>query len=231
MKKIIPHIFYLSRVLRRSLLCRYCNIRNRLLHATESALIQIHEAQKKTFTFDLVKNQEENKKDLANKLNFIKKKYVRCLEIGCETGWFGKELLDHNLTNKYLGIEMRAHELTKALDPRLTLVAARAEYLPVKNITFDLIVALHVLEHVGDPTALRDELRSCTDGNAHFLIAVPLGYDSDPAHRWHFMNHKGWKKYFENRYGFAALEAGVFTTTRTEYLGLFTWKAKPRPPA
>lgn len=226
MRKVVAHLSYLFRLAKRTLLCPLRNFLNRHAAATDALVVDIHEKQKQGFVFKGEGIEEKNRVDLANRLNLLKKNYANCLEIGCENGWFGKVLIEKNLTERYLGIEIRTTETARSDNPHWQLLAARAEFLPVKNSRFDLIVALHVLEHVWYPRRLAGELRRVASPNAHFLIAVPLGYDNDPAHRWHFMRPAGWKKYFAKTYGLEPIEEGVFTTMRTEYLGIFGWKKK-----
>jgi SAM-dependent methyltransferase len=167
---------------------------------------------------------EINRVNCANKIALFRKSYTTCLEIGCESGWFGAMLLDRKLVQRYIGIDFRPEDLTSSKVPKKQLIAADAEQLPLKKTGADLIVAFHVIEHLRNPGLVSRELERIATPGAHIAIAVPLGYDTDPCHVWHFMTAFEWKRFLCRRFGLTLLHGTVHTGLATEFLGLFAMR-------
>jgi SAM-dependent methyltransferase len=162
------------------------------------------------------------RQDTLIRLNLIHKTYRRCLEIGSDSGWFGKKLMEKKAIKSYIGIDIRKEALKNPEDDQCLLIAARAEFLPLKEASFNLVIAFHLIEHIPNPVLGKKELRRIAAPGAHIALAVPLGYDTDPCHYWHFMTAWGWKRFLRKKYGLTCIEGGVYTTTSTQFIGLFS---------
>ncbi len=94
----------------------------------------------------------------------------RCLEIGC--GNYPK--LPHEGS---IFLDLSAVAMSNLRTNGLNACAASAENLPLKQASFDLVVAWEVLEHIeSDENALAEIARVLKDGG-HFFLSVPLGED------------------------------------------------------
>ncbi len=223
---IIRGTAYRFRWLVRFYLCRYANCFSGR-RVTPSMLITLHENQRKRFCEQIQRSDETPEYQVHNrlcaeiKLNLIEPTPSMCLEIGCESGWFGIELLKKFGGCFYAGIDIQREKLVRTGDSRAWLLQAQAEYLPFTGIRFDLVVALHVIEHIRDVRRFSKELERITVPGAYILVALPLGYDTDPCHRWHFMSSGGWKRFLYRKYGFVFVRGTVTATAITEFVALF----------
>ena len=195
-------------------------------------LIQIHQNQKREYqeaeiksTAD-VSNHELNEKAPETRIRFLQSKYGVCLEIGCESGWFIDAMLSAGKILKGYGIDIRRNEFKIPSSANKYLLNASADALPFKKMKFDLIVAFHVIEHITQMEVMRKELARVANGETHVLVALPLGYDDDPCHRWHFMTSGGWERFLNKKLGLDLVTGGVFKTNITEYIGLFSLNGK-----
>lgn len=78
----------------------------------------------------------------------------RVLEIGCSAGYFTRRLIDRGL--KVLGMDLNCPLVAQASRtcPEASFCAADAVRLPFLTASFDAVVMLEVIEHVGDNEAL-----------------------------------------------------------------------------
>jgi len=76
------------------------------------------------------------------------KKYKKCLDIGCGYGRL-TNILAHN-AEQYVGLEpeRKLFRIAKKLYPDHVFVNAKADSIPFKNNSFNLIVSWTVLQHV-----------------------------------------------------------------------------------
>jgi len=97
----------------------------------------------------------------------------RVLEIGCGLGHLLSRLEDHFET---YGIDVSEYAIERA---RETARRSRLQVLPAENVDtfgpafFDAIVALHVIEHVGDPEAVLSKCAYVSRPGALLLLATP----------------------------------------------------------
>jgi ubiquinone/menaquinone biosynthesis C-methylase UbiE len=90
------------------------------------------------------------------------------LDVGTGEGLFW-EGID---VGSVVGIDVRADALREALAGGVVLPARASAYrLPFADASFDLVVAVEILEHLDDPDGAVDEIRRVTRSNA--LVTVP----------------------------------------------------------
>ncbi len=218
---------YRMRWCRRAFLCQYRNRFPRHEPRTPAELIRLHQEQKTAYQayMQSVPASEEREASqqasLQVRMDLLPGNYRACLEIGCESGWFLEHLLQRKRIAEGFGMEIRRQELRPSRRSDLHFTNASAEALPFKSHRFDLIVALHVLEHIVAIGRLKTELRRVSAERTHILIALPLGYDDDPCHRWHFMTPNGWKRFLKMRLNLEFIQGGIYHTHITEFVGLF----------
>ncbi len=97
--------------------------------------------------------------------------WTTMLDAGCGEGII-LNLLEGNLAQFHLGLDYdlaRLHE-AKNRNPS-KYVQGDLHALPVANASFELILCLEVLEHVGDPELVLRELRRIS--SRHILLSVP----------------------------------------------------------
>jgi demethylmenaquinone methyltransferase/2-methoxy-6-polyprenyl-1,4-benzoquinol methylase len=109
---------------------------------------------------------------------------LRVVDVGCGTGR-STEVLDHEAAS-VIGMDRDRAMLTIARQ-RLAapVVTGDALALPFRNASFDLTVAITVLEFVADPTAAVHELARVTRSGGRFIIGAlntpqPLGPRPSP---------------------------------------------------
>lgn len=116
------------------------------------------------------------------------------LDVGCGRG----DLLDRITADHKAGIEISEAGLALARSrlPGVTLVAADVEAgIPLEG-PFDVVTAINVLEHLGDPAAGLRSLADVQDPGGTLVVHLPVigtasqarlyagSYDRDPTHVW-----------------------------------------------
>lgn len=227
MTSLIGAFAFRLRQARRALLCRWRNRFPLSPREEERAVIELHRKQKQDYAGlaaaapDPARLRESHRREAEARLALLDRSYSRCLEIGCENGWFGRMLRERGTADKVIGVDFREGGLRGHSGGGVALLAASAERLPMRSGRFDLVAAFHVLEHIRDPDALRRELDRLAAPGAHVILAVPLGWDEDPCHRWHFMSPRGWRGFLEDRFGLEFLKGGIHPGPADEFLALF----------
>jgi SAM-dependent methyltransferase len=230
MPAVLDSLAYHVRWARRAWLCHWRNRFPRDPVLAEKAVLDLHRRQKEDFQVLLreecgaVARLEANRRAVEARLALLEGPYADVLEIGCENGWFGRRLIEGGKARRVTGVDLRDEEMRGHARPGAPLLAASAERLPFKDgrgRRFDLVAAFHVLEHIRDPESLRRELARLAAPSAQVILAVPLGYDEDPCHRWHYMTPAGWKGFLKSRFGLDFLRGGVHLAPDAEFLGLF----------
>src|SRR5258708_37447266 len=78
------------------------------------------------------------------------------LEVGCGTGRTANEMSERG--HRVVAVDLRPEglEAVRKANPSAIVVRADATNLPFRRESFDLVTALHVLEHVDDSAALAE---------------------------------------------------------------------------
>ncbi len=96
----------------------------------------------------------------------------KVLEMGYGDGLFSKALQDRKINFSLLEGAASLVQSAKSLYPQISVYHELfEEFAPSEK--FDLILATHVLEHVDDPVALLQRMKSWIQPNGRILIIVP----------------------------------------------------------
>jgi SAM-dependent methyltransferase len=95
----------------------------------------------------------------------------RILDLGCGTG---RNLAELKQLGDAVGLDLEARALEFCRLRGLASVAqARAEHLPFRNASFEVVTALDLLEHLDDDVAGAREIFRVLQPGGHFLAFVP----------------------------------------------------------
>jgi 2-polyprenyl-6-hydroxyphenyl methylase/3-demethylubiquinone-9 3-methyltransferase len=99
----------------------------------------------------------------------------RVLDVGCHGGRFTQEVVTRYPSSRISGIDMSQHAIryAKKRNPKVDFRVARAESLPYKNGSFDLVTCFEVLEHVEDPVQVVGEMRRVLSPQGYIMMLVP----------------------------------------------------------
>jgi len=102
-----------------------------------------------------------------------KRKIDSLLDIGCSGGWVIDGLTSHFDFEYVTGLELSSSilEQVKEKIPYVSLIAADCEHLPFANSSYDLALAIDVIEHIQNPEKLLIEI-SRVANNA--VLRIPL---------------------------------------------------------
>jgi SAM-dependent methyltransferase len=99
---------------------------------------------------------------------------------------------------------------------------------PFRDNTFDLIRAIHVIEHVSNVIGTMEEFHRLARPGGHVLIVTPHYTDfssfCDPTHRWH-LNSFSFRYFGEDHAGFGYYSTVRFReiSVRLKLLALWRW--------
>jgi len=112
--------------------------------------------------------------DLLRK-NYVDKKLIKVLEVGCNSGIFLSELKDAVLEHipdkqfEFYGIDIDRTAIEKNVDSEITLEAMSVEsYAKSRSEKFDLILHFELIEHLADPFTFMKSIGAImTSGGLH----------------------------------------------------------------
>jgi SAM-dependent methyltransferase len=221
-----PFLPYRGRWLQRWLLCRWRNFQGP--PSPLPGIVAAHQAQEAAWqqtlaafrlTGKIQEWEQENQQKIAACLEVIQGTPSRCLELGCEKGWFGLQLRQRFPRLRYYGLDIRLEALRQGTGSGL--VRGDSRLLPFRNGAADLVVARHLVEHLDDIRGFGGEVRRVLSPGGAVLITVPLGYQYDPCHRWYFMTAGGWKWFLEKHLRMNCTGKRTTGTIGEEFSGLF----------
>ncbi len=132
-------------------------------------------------------------------------------DIGCGTGATMKQLLPFG---RVIGIDLSPLALGCCLQRKLTgLMKARAENLPLRADSIDVMVATDILEHLEDDIAALREFHRVLKPGGFAVITVPAFGQLWSEHDLALMHHR---RYTAPQLAARCAEAG-FNVTRTSY--------------
>jgi 2-polyprenyl-3-methyl-5-hydroxy-6-metoxy-1,4-benzoquinol methylase len=95
----------------------------------------------------------------------------RLLEVGCASGYFLAMLRD--LGWDVCGVEPNMCAAQRARDAGLDVRTGTLEQIAFPNCSFDVVIMMHVLEHVPDPLATLAEVMRILKPGGMLIVAVP----------------------------------------------------------
>lgn len=110
---------------------------------------------------------------LDDKKDFIAKNAGfnnRILDIGCGNGYVSSILISQN---EVIGLDLSRLALMQAKMVGLNTVLSDLTILPFKDRSFDVVLALDILEHLFDPVSLLKEANRVLRKDGILLISVP----------------------------------------------------------
>jgi SAM-dependent methyltransferase len=146
----------------------------------------------------------------------------RLLDVGCMYGYLLEEAKRRGVRD-VMGVELSSALAEAAAAKGLQVFKGDIEAFAVRGHgTFDLIVAQHVLEHVGDPVRFLEHARRLLSPGGTLCICVP---NDDARGRRLFRESWGWYQVPVHLHHFGvrgleqALDAAGFTVERAERRG------------
>ncbi len=98
----------------------------------------------------------------------------KLLDIGCGNGLFGNMILVNQKYSDVYGIDIDRDILYNAKANGINVIIADLnKNLPIKNISFDTIVCLEVIEHVIDPNNLLININRILRPGGRLIISTP----------------------------------------------------------
>ncbi|MHC1635416.1 MAG: class I SAM-dependent methyltransferase [Candidatus Methanospirareceae archaeon] len=110
---------------------------------------------------------------LEDKRAFIKK-YVgrgkKILDIGCGEGYVSSVLVEDN---EVYGLEISEVAVEKAREKGIKALFSNLEHIPFPDKSFDVVLALDILEHLFDPIFVLREANRVLKDDGILLISIP----------------------------------------------------------
>jgi 2-polyprenyl-3-methyl-5-hydroxy-6-metoxy-1,4-benzoquinol methylase len=98
---------------------------------------------------------------------------MKVLDIGSGRGWFSLYAAEQGADVTAVDLSEKNLQKIREINSRVNTVYADALNLPLEEGSFDLIVALEVLEHITDPKNAVDNWKRLLKPNGRLLITVP----------------------------------------------------------
>jgi SAM-dependent methyltransferase len=141
----------------------------------------------------------------------------RVLDVGCGTG-DNLDTLEEASGGPAVGAEFSVYAVAHArLDSPRRVLVARAEALPVRSMSVDLVASMDVIEHLDDDIVALREFRRALSPGGLLLLTVP-------AYQWLWSDHDDWAAH-RRRYTSPRLvqtvESAGFVVLQTSYFNSF----------
>lgn len=102
------------------------------------------------------------------------------------------------VTDRIIGVDVDRYYLLRFPESGVSRVQARAECLPFKEGSVDVIVALSLIEHIVDQVALFQGLARVLHAQGVVVVQVPdLNFPIEPHTKWPFL--LAWKRGLQGR--------------------------------
>ena len=153
-------------------------------------LTKLHEGSSEDGNHPIDKYSRENTLDLLGKST----ENENILEIGCASGWLLRDLLEKNSQINYYGADVLKITLNKLSEkhPNIPFIIFDINQNPLKNIEFDNIIILNVLEHIKDDEKAIYEISKLVKKNGKLILEVPAHnflFDSYDRELMHFRRY------------------------------------------
>jgi SAM-dependent methyltransferase len=108
---------------------------------------------------------------LRNLIQGLKLRDALILDAGCGTGFARSEL---SRGGTVIGLDASPEAIAQGLDGKpVESCVAYAQSIPFPSDTFDLVVALDIIEHLEDEMPALSEVRRACKSGAYFYVTVP----------------------------------------------------------
>ncbi|MEM1749577.1 MAG: class I SAM-dependent methyltransferase [Desulfurococcaceae archaeon] len=94
------------------------------------------------------------------------------LDLGCGRGGFSRVLVGRARRAISLNIDLDVLRILPS-NPGILKVCADAQHLPVRPNSIDVVLAISLLEHVGDPSSVINEVYECLKPSGFFIVQLP----------------------------------------------------------
>ncbi len=95
----------------------------------------------------------------------------KILDVGCGDGFIGRILMDNG--NDVVGVEIHDEPIREARKKGMKVIKARAQKLPFKSNTFEIVVMAEVIEHFLETEAALAEVRRVLKPGGRVIITTP----------------------------------------------------------
>ncbi|MFH1257799.1 MAG: methyltransferase domain-containing protein [Candidatus Micrarchaeota archaeon] len=95
----------------------------------------------------------------------------KILDVGCGGGFIGKILKDNG--NDYTGCDLQDGPIRQARKKGLKVIKAKAQDLPFKDNTFDIVIMPEVIEHFVETDKALKELKRVTKPGGKVIVTTP----------------------------------------------------------
>jgi ubiquinone/menaquinone biosynthesis C-methylase UbiE len=93
------------------------------------------------------------------------------LDVGCGTGWVGSAIKEYNKQAFIVGLDI--DKIGLKLNNDEAVILGDSKKLPLKNNTFDGVIAKDILEHTLDPLFMMNEFNRVLKPGGVMYISVP----------------------------------------------------------
>ncbi len=126
--------------------------------------------------YDAQYAEEQNAKIKAALSSMTLKKDSLLLDVGCGTGLLFEHLLSH--AKLVIGLDTSSKILSKAKElvkqfPRVCVIRADADHIPIKNEVFDAVFAITLLQNMPKPIRTLQEMKRVSKRHAT-IVATGL---------------------------------------------------------
>lgn len=116
------------------------------------------------------------KKRISQAIPLLNKRYGSILELGYGSGIMMPTLCSMGRSVKGIDLESDCNEVLsnlKKLNCKPDLINGRAEKMPYLDNSFDLVVAISIMEHIKNFEDVIDEVSRVLKPGGHFLVGMP----------------------------------------------------------
>lgn len=167
--ELMPAVILDAQIISRYFICQNCHV---IFQNPRLSDVEIHRFYAKGYyrqtinmTDEEAANDEASRAKFDAKIikNFIDQDILSHLDVGCGRGY----LLEEIGAIVKVGVEVDKYRIkAESIE-----IYSRMSQVPQKS--FDLVTAIHTLEHVPDPISYLKEMIKLVDKNGHLVIEVP----------------------------------------------------------
>jgi predicted TPR repeat methyltransferase len=114
-------------------------------------------------------------KKIIQKIDPLRTKFDKVIDLGCGTGLSGKDL--QSISNNLTGIDISVNMVSKARELGIydnLIVGDIVEELSSAKEKYDLFIALDVLVYIGEAESFFNTVKNCCNKNALFIFSIEV---------------------------------------------------------